>query len=557
MIASLARFSGYVCALLFSALALTTVNARAACPPDCAGQTLSTPNFSHQDLSGANFTGATIIGGVFVRAKLVGAHFDNATFKAGSSTPILVNDFSHADLSGATFTGATFASPTYFTYATLASPVNSVLKCADFSNTLMNTGMAVFGDEPLTYRKAVSTTDCRPKFAGVKMNCEFIDDWRHFDLTSADVSACLDKLACREVSGAQVCRDFSGAIMDRVHLDNAILDGANFKGASLRKATLSNVSLQCSVATQASPSQCVDMSDALLNGANLNNANLTGASLHHASLTKDGPANIELSATLRNAHLKYVNLSNADLSGVDFTSANFFSKSDARGCTTSDGDKQEGFTSNCATAYGATIDGTDFTGAYLYAVDFRKATITGATFTGAVLVASDFSTATIGPGSNGRATSFFGAYLQGTNLDTAALTGVDLGKAYVDFHSGGNFIDIYLPGADHNSFACSNPSTCVRPPPLEDVCVEINYPVTTVPTGVSMTCPQGTVGVCGDPSTPSGLALWKSPLDVGGTTNPAPAGWYHNAATYTLATPVNLPTAMCNGKGNGSAIYQW
>jgi uncharacterized protein YjbI with pentapeptide repeats len=343
--------------------------------------------------------------------------------------------------------------------------------------------------------------------------------------------------------------------MDRVNLDNAILDGANFKGASLRKATLSNVSLQCSVATQVSPSQCVDMSHALLNGANLNNANLTGASLDHASLTKDGPSNIELAATLRNAHLKNVNLSAANLSGVDFTSANFFSKSDARGCATTGSElEQAGFTINCASAYGATIDGTDFTGAYLYGVDFRMATITGATFLGAVLVASDFSTAQIGPGSNGRATSFVGAFLQGTNLDTATLTGVDLGKAYFDFNPNGAFIDINLSGANHNSFACSNPSTCIRPPPLEDVCVEINYPRTTVPTSVTMTCPDGTVGICGDPSTPTGLARWKSPLVIDAATNPGPPGWYHSPATYTAATP--LP-AMCNGKGNTSAIYQW
>src|SRR3954471_19088 len=100
MITPLPALSRLVLVVLLSGLALHAASTQAACPPDCIGKTLTTPNFSHQDLSGVNFTGATIIGGVFVRARLVGAHFDNVTFKPGPGTPILVNDFSHADLSG-------------------------------------------------------------------------------------------------------------------------------------------------------------------------------------------------------------------------------------------------------------------------------------------------------------------------------------------------------------------------------------------------------------------------------------------------------------------------
>jgi len=532
--------------LLFSGLALLAASTLAACPPDCSNQTLSTPNFSHQDLSGANFTGATIIGGVFVRAKLVGAHFDNATFQAAPGTPILVTDFSHADLSGATFTGATFASPTYFTYATLASFVNSVRNCADFSNTIMNTGMAVFGDEPLTYGKAVNTTDCRPKFAGVKMNCEFIDDWRNFDLTGADLSACLDKLGCRDISGVQVCRDFSGAMMDRVHLDNAIMDGANFKAASLAQATFTNASLQCA------SGQCVDMSGAFLYGAVLNNANLSGASLASAFLTKSDKLNIEASAKLRNAHLRNVNLAHADLSGADFTSANFYGWSPTRGCTIN----KEGFTIDCASAHGATISGTDFSNAYLYAVDFSGATITGAKFVNAVLVAADFSSTTIQPGATGAATTFLGAYLQGTNLDQATLAQVDLSDSFFDFRRGGNTIDINLNGASHNAFACSTPSTCTKAPPPGDVCVRITYPTTTPATqSTSMTCPNRSSGPCVDPTTTTGEAQWKTDLVIDHPVDtPRPPGWYHSAATYTAAT---ARAAMCNGKDDKSAIFRW
>src|SRR5205085_5447134 len=118
-----------------------------------------------------------------IRANLTGANFNNATFKSVDGNPNQVPDFSFANLTRATFVAAKFQAPTYFSYATLT--------CADFSQTNINNGNAIFGDEPLVYTQP---SNCRTAFKGATMNCEFIDDWRAFDLTGADVTACVKQL---------------------------------------------------------------------------------------------------------------------------------------------------------------------------------------------------------------------------------------------------------------------------------------------------------------------------------------------------------------------------
>jgi uncharacterized protein YjbI with pentapeptide repeats len=518
-----------------SILALVSMHAPDAfAAANYEGQTLTAPNFLHQDLSGANFKNAIIVGGVFVRANLNGAHFDNATFRAVPGHPTQTTDFTEAVLDNATFTNATFATPTYFTYASLT--------CADFSNTILNNGNAVFGDEPLNYKVL---QNCRTKFQFAKMNCEFIDDWHAFDLTSADISACLTNLAGR---------NFSGAIMDNVHFDNAIMDGAQFVNASLMQTSMTYVSLQCLGKI------CVDMTGAHLQGAVLNNANLTGATLYGALLSNDTAHNVEASAKLRNAHLKGVNLATATLSGADLTSANFYGeRPKLRRCITT-GASDSGFTTlGCASAAGATIDGTIFTDAYLYAVDFSGATITGANFNDAVLVAADFASANIGPSiSSGAATEFVGAYMQGTNLDAAAqVMQVDLSDAYFDFRALGNIVDINLDGHSHNAFTCGNPSTCTQVPTGQDVCVYNDYAITTVPPQAPMmVCPDKEEKPCGDPANPQFTPNWRGTLTLDNPPIPGPPiGWYHDPPTFGTKTPLQ---DMCNGRGDlNGAVFNW
>jgi uncharacterized protein YjbI with pentapeptide repeats len=514
------------------------LDARAACPPDCSGQTLQTPNFAHMDLTNAKFDGATIIGGVFVRAKLDGASFAGATFAAVPGHPTQTPDFTFASLRSASFAGAKFNAPTYFTHADIT--------CADFSQTDLVPGNAVFGDDALVYSTGES---CRTKFRGTTMSCEFIDDWRSFDLTGADVSACASRLAGR---------NFTGALMSGVKLDNAILDGATFVGANLTQAQLNGASLQCLPAGNGGNPRCVDLSQAQLQGAKLHNANLSGASLYGAFLSNNVNDNITEPASLHQAHLKNVNLSFAQLSGVDLEYVNFYGNvpaNNANGCGTT-ASNYAGFTNGCASAHHATMTGTRLLGAYLYGVDFSEAAIAGVNFTNAVLAGANFAGATITTNaSSSEVTEFFGAYLQGTNLDQAKLLAyADFSNAFFDFRSGGNLIYVSLDGSVHNAFACSTPSTC-RPPSGENVCVWVRYPTTTVPAGnTTITCPDGSTGRCGAADPSGGNTKWQSKFAIGNAGQGPPAGWYSNAATYTVKAP---DAAVCLGNGPSAHVLNW
>ena len=499
------------------------------------GDTLSQANFSRRDLTNANFRGKTLQGAMFIGANLTGADFSGATF-IDSGSAARPNDFSFANLDSACFIGAKFLATTYFTYAKLP--------CADFSGTDLRTGNAVFGDQPLKVETAAS---CRAAFRGTHMNCEFVGQWAAFDLTGADVSQCATQLAGR---------DYSNAMMAGVNFTSTVLDGTLFVGADLSAAILDSASLQCGPFTGGGGTRCVDLSNAKLQGASLSGANLSGASLYGAFLSTNINSSISDAASLRQAHLKNVNLSAAQLSGVDFTLANFYGNSPANpsGCTTT-GPNFSGFTKGCASAHNANIAAATFTNAYLYGVDFTAATISGANFDQAVISGANFagaSVATFAP--SGSRTKFTRAHLEGTNLDQAAQLDADLTDAFVDFRSGGNLVYVLLDGTNHNSFACSNPSTC-KPPTKQDVCVWVRYPQTSVPaTAVRLTCPDGGsagVGGCGDGGAAN--TRWKSSLVAGAPPDPGPPpAWYSNAPTYGVAT--TDPKLLCRG---GKAVTLW
>jgi uncharacterized protein YjbI with pentapeptide repeats len=532
--AALFALAGFLTALAGAPGAARAQQPSAACglqTKDFSNQTLNWCNFSGRDLTGAKFTGATLTGVVLIRATLTGADFTGAVF-GNTNNPVLPNDFTMADLTQAVFRTAKFQGPTYFTYATIT--------CADFSQTDISNGNAVFGDA-LNYSSTATCTapPNRVKFQGTTMDCEFIDQWAAFDLTGANVTACLTKLAGR---------NFSGAMMGNVNFANAILDGVNFNSANLQGATLNNASLQCGQA----PAGCVDLTSAQLQGASLNSANLTGAGLHLAYLSN---TNGGAAATVTNAHLKNVNLSFAQLSGVDFTGANFYGDNPANsaGCKTTLA-LYAGFTLSCASAFQATMVGTRFSNAYLYGVDFRNAAISGVSFEYAVLTGANFAAATIGVNPTSSApTTFHGAYLQGTNLDTATTASLELGDSYVDFRPSGNNIYIFLSGAVHNSFACSTPSTCV-PTTGTNVCVLVSYPTTTVPAGNTVrTCPDGSQGPCGPADASGDSTRWKSKWPIDNPPEPPP-GWYSKQATYAPPAPNNTG---CKGQPSKDATILW
>ena len=509
--------------------------AQPACPnlpqnppgPDFSNKDLSGMNFSRQDLRMANFSGSTLKGTVFIGANLSGANFSGARVLVSSSEDLRPTDFTGANLSNACFANMTLAGRTYFTYADVS--------CADFSHNNLSGGFAIFGPSPL---KIDANASCKPAFRGTVMHCEFVADWPKLDFGAASGNAGADLSAC----GAQLAGlRFDGAKLAGVNLAGANLDGASLANADLSGASLDQASLQCT------GQQCANLESANLQGASLIAANLSGANLHGATLSGIGgkPA-----ANLSFAHLRNVNLSQAQLIGTNFSGANFYG-TNSGSCATSQAG-HNGATKGCASAFGATITGTLFTNAYLYGVDFGNAAITGANFDGAVLVAADFSAATIGTSSNGVPTTFYGAWLQGTNLDAAeVLRDANFSNAAFDFRRAGNQLYMTLPGRTYNRHACG--AGGCAPARSADVCVWMSYRQTTVPaTNSSLICPDGMQaggGGCGRAQANGGNARWNAnqPVNV-------PQAWYALDATYTPAAP---PASVCNGRGASVAVIDW
>lgn len=505
-----------------------------ACPPslvanghDYHGLTLALCSFSGQDLTNANFTDATLTGVVFIKTNLTGADFSGTTF-ADSGNASLQTDFTIANLTNAKFVGAKFNGTTYLTYAKLI--------CADFSQTDINNGNAVFGDTPL----AIDTTQsCRTKFQQTTMNCEFVAQWNRLDLSSAKIAACTDQLETVQGNG----HDFSGGLFAGVAFDNldltastwtgAVLEHTSFQGATLDNATgLSGTTATPSRLSAAkfnkASVQNVDLSNAQLYGAQFTNANLTNSSLAGSFLSANTAATppIETAAVFDGAHLKNVNLADAKLQGASFQFASFYGS--FGGATPTFPCK-----TNCATASGADLTGANFSNAYLFGVDFTggTTTINGTQFGSAILTGASFAGAQFQV-KGGAAPDFTKALLQGAIFDSNAdLVNTSLLNAFVDFGAAtnpnqGNILYLLL-SADYTGFkGWSGQST---------PCVQAAYGVfSAVPPTVAMTCPDGNSTVCGvGKSAPNANANWKGGIAMAGN-QPVP-GWYLADATYDKA----------------------
>jgi uncharacterized protein YjbI with pentapeptide repeats len=533
-----------------------------ACPPslvanghDYHGLTLALCSFSGMDLTNATFNGATLTGVVFIKTNLTGADFSGATF-ADSGNATLPTDFTFANLTNAKLIGAKFNGATYFTYSTLT--------CADFSQTNINNGNAIFGDTPLAIDTAQS---CRTKFQNTTMNCEFVAQWNRLDLTGAQISACADEL---QTATGQPGYDFSGGLYAGVVFDNldlaaskwtgAVLEHASFQGATLDNATgLSGTTATPSRLSAAkfnkASVQNVDLSNAQLYGAQFTNANLTNSCLAGSFLSANTATTppIETAAVFDGAHLRNVNLASAKLQGASFQFASFYGSfggaTPAFPCKTNCA--QPGFTCSCATASGANLTGANFSNAYLFGVDFTGATTTinGTQFGSAILTGASFAGAQFQV-KGGAAPDFTKALLQGAILDsTANLVNTSLLNAFVDFGAAanpnqGNILYLLL-SADYTGFkGWSGQST---------PCVQAAYGgFSAVPPTVAMTCPNGSSTVCGaGKPAPNANANWKGGIAMA-TNQPVP-GWYVADATYDKAP--SDQSVIC--KNNATVDPNW
>ena len=347
-------------------------------------------------------------------------------------------------------------------------------------------------------------------------------------------------VGCRLVGADLSDYDLSG-----VNLSGSDLTRANLTGTGLRNATLTNATLDEAVGfasadhTQIDLSltslKRIDFSNALLYGAKLNRANLEGANLSGAFLTNNfeegnPDRQVRQAASLTGAHLKNVNLAGAHLSQADFGNASFYGDNAAAdtACDTS-----QGFLNGCASAAKATMTGTSFNGAYLYGVDFQGATVKSVNFQNAVLVGASFADAELSGDPNQGLTRFTAAYLQGARLgDTRSMDNVSFQDAFVDF--GANELAILLDGT-HTAFHGWKTHG-------KNVCINVFYlnPTTVPETNSTLTCPDGTSGVCGRAV---GTNLhWKS--DVLDLTQTTPRGSYLLDSTYikAAANPVCAPS---------------
>ena len=205
------------------------------------------------------------------------------------------------------------------------------------------------------------------------------------------------------------------------------LSGMNLSGRDLRNAKLAGSNLNNANLSRANLSGA-DMRQAFLQGAQLPNANLDAANLCGAKLnaapSTAGSSNV--AANLTGAFLRKADLSKSNLAGVNFNDASFFNASQG-GCAPSACDSYTRPT--CATVAGSTIEGAQFSAAYLVGLDMSNVHGSGAVFSNAVLTGARLSNATLTP-LNGTPVSFSGAFIQGTDFTAADLTNATFTNAY-------------------------------------------------------------------------------------------------------------------------------
>ena len=508
---------------------------------------------------GSDFTGASIKLATFNGAYLDGAVFDAATVEAGFQTSgiarslpgfgftVGTNGLLYTSCVGCSFKGATIPGST-FDGADLTQAVfsNAVITTTTFNGAKLTNAtltqaqlndVSLFGTTltgvDLTAIAAGSTI--RSDFSGDLTGANLSDvNFTGFDLSAADLShAILSSQALASLGGAVLSDGLSrgvtlagmtfpanfagfqgkdlrfadlagitltGAVLTNAklahaNLTGAIMTGANLGGADLTNATLSDASLGSAQLQHAT------LAGGVLQGTILDFANLDGANLLGAHLNKSPSSGV--GASLGGAFLRNANLASANLSAANFSSANFYSSicAGTTGCECS-AESWDPTSPTCATAVGATMTGTVFTGAYLAGVDMSGATPQAAHFDGAVLVGVSFAGAVLTEDLNGDQTLFTGAFLQGVDFTNALVTGAEFTSAYVDLNSAQGATMAFLLDGTHTSFT-GYWGTAQAP-----ACVQVLYnsPTALPPvTDGSNLCPDGvTRGPCSSSD-------WQSP----------------------------------------------
>jgi uncharacterized protein YjbI with pentapeptide repeats len=417
-------------------------------------------------------------------------------------------DFSGADLSGATLTHVNLRN----TKLNGAVFTGTKFSCIDVSGADQN-HPADLTSIDFTKFQWVPIDGCTSNFSYTLLSIAKLPPsmWKYLNLSYATF---VDAQG-QQLSSEAHPLDLSGTILTGVSLQGAILDYATgLAGADLTQAVLSGASLRH-----------VDLSNAVLDGAQLNNANFDNANLSAAHFIRTLPHGA--AANLQGAFLRNANLSKGKLSGANFTNASFYSSIATALCIP---DPNTGFTNGCATASQATIDLTNFNGAYLFGVDFTGATAQGVDFGNSFLTGANFAGATLSadPSGSGRDTGFSGAFLQGTNLNEVILqNGISLENAFVDFGAVGNVISLEL-GGQHTIF----PGYWNTPG--QRVCAQMVYtqPTTVPQTDRNVTCPDGFryLTGCGAATPDASNPHWKSPVDI------RPFASYQLNSTYTPAS---------------------
>lgn len=519
-----------------------------------AGATVNGTTFAGANIGDADYTLDQLRA-----ANLNGAIFDQQTFAFQDLTGI---NFSGASFQGAKFLNITCGGPTNFTNANLTG--------ASFMQVPGSAGLSGCNFDLATLNKATFQSGIAS--IGMKLGSATFNSAQMQGAQLVGVDATGTDFTRVNLTGANL----QGAILNKpLSLKNALLDGAlglaggNLSGAPLSTVSLRNTNLSQTNLVQAdlthSYLQGADLSYAQLQGAHLDFANLTGATLYHAFLSNDTQGNVDSAATATQAHFKNVNLSYAVLSGVDFSYANFYGTNPAgqSTCATTGNGNYQGFTQGCAAAHGATMSDTKFADAFLAGVDFTDAEMRGVDFSRAILIGANLAATLETNTFSGSATKLLRAFLQGANLGSAKINdAVGAAGAFVDFTSGGNLVDVYLSGANHNLFACFPGCT---PPTGADVCVQAYYLLpTTVPTNNSADltpCPDGTTGPCGAADPTGGNTAWRSSL-LKSPTTAVPLFWYDDPVD---TPPTFLPAwqnpksgqkqiATCNG---GTPLTNW
>ncbi|CAN5188622.1 hypothetical protein BH10PSE16_BH10PSE16_35470 [soil metagenome] len=278
-------------------------------------------------------------------------------------------------------------------------------------------------------------------------------------------------LAGIDLSGRNLSNGkFYGANLNNAHLVGSDLSGADLRYASLQGAQLPN--------------------------ANLDATNLCAANLNAAPSTA-GVSNV--AANLTGAYLRNASLYGSNMAGANFSNASFYSTSQAA-CQPSDCNAYQ--KPACANAYGAKLDSTKFSSAYLVGVDMSNVAGSAADFSNAVLNGTSFRNATLTPDINGTPANFSNAFLQGADFTGANLVNPIFTNAYGDTDPNGGCMQFEL-GASYTSF----PGFAVPTPPGSTACVR-SAPVQTC---VQFTNNKPTLGLMLDPpATPLSQARPKN-----------------------------------------------